>query len=479
MRVMNTPPVKTRFAPSPTGRLHAGNLRTALFNWLLARRHAGAFMLRIEDSDSQRNDPTAIDAIRADLQWLGLAWDEGPGAGAPSDWQQSARASVYAEAAERLIAAEAAYPCFCSATRLAALRDRQRRAGQPPRYDGHCAGLDPVQSAKRRAAGEPAVLRLRMPESGKIEFHDLVRGAQSVRAGELGDPVILRADGSAAFLFANALDDALMGITHVLRGEDHLSNTPRQQVLLRHLGLPVPAYGHLALLVDTEGAPLSKRRGDASIAGLREAGYRPEALLNYLARLGNPVPDDSLKAAAELASDFDPATLSRSPARFDHQQLDHWQAMAMAAAPVESLRPALEPGRVPVDREADFLALVQPNLRFAAELNDWAGRFFDTADVLSDDAMVALREAGPAFFETVATALESADTGDWKQLRPALEAATGRRGGAMMKPLRLALTGLGRGPALGAIIDLMPADIRRARLQRAAAVAASGVEPDA
>ena len=476
---MDIPPVKTRFAPSPTGRLHAGNMRTALFNWLLARRHAGAFVLRIEDSDTRRNDPSALDAIQADLQWLGLDWDEGPGAGAPADWQQSSRALVYSDAAERLIAADAAYPCFCSATRLAALRERQRRSGQPPRYDGHCAGLDPVQSAARRAAGEPAVLRLRMPDAGTIDFHDLVRGPQSVRAGELGDPVILRADGSAAFLFANALDDALMGITHVLRGEDHLSNTPRQQVLLRRLGLPVPAYGHLALLVDTEGAPLSKRRGDASIAGLRDAGYRPEALLNYLARLGNPVPDDRLRAAAELAADFDPAALSRSPARFDDHQLDHWQSLAMAAAPMESLRPALEPGRVPMGREADFLALVQPNLRFAAELNDWARRFFDAADVVPGESAAPLREAGPAFFETVAGVLETTDSVDWQQLRPSLEAATGRRGGAMMKPLRLALTGLGQGPALGAIIDLMPAEIRRARLQKAAAVAASGVEPDA
>ena len=454
-------------------------MRTALFNWLLARRHGGVFMLRIEDSDRQRNESTAIEAIEADLHWLGLDWDEGPGHGVPDDWQQSARSSVYADAAEKLITADAAYPCFCSAARLAALRERQRRAGQPPRYDQCCAGLDPVESARRRAAGESAVLRLRMPETGTIDFQDLVRGPQAVAAGDLGDPVIQRADGSAAFLFANALDDALMGITHVLRGEDHLSNTPRQQILLQRLGLPVPAYGHLALVIDAEGAPLSKRRGDAAIDALRDAGYRPEALVNYLARLGNAVPDDRLQAAHELAAGFDPGALSRSPARFDYRQLDHWQSAAMARAPMQTLLPAIEPGRVPAGREADFLALVQPNLRFARELNDWAWRLFAMDDVLAVQAAEPLRRVDGGFFERVAGVLETADTGDWQQLRPTLEAATDRRGGAMMKPLRLALTGLGQGPALGGIIDLMPAEVRRARLQRAAGLAASGAEPDA
>jgi len=471
--------VRTRFAPSPSGELHVGNLRTALFNWLLARHYNGAFVLRIEDSDAQRSDAERIERVQRDLDWLGLGWEAGPGLGSPADWQQSQRTEHYAEAAERLRGMDAAYYCFCSSERLAALRERQKKAGHPPRYDGCCAGLDPADAARRVAAGEPAVLRLRMPDEGVIRFTDAVRGEQSFRAADLDDPIIRRADGSAAFLFANALDDALMGITHVLRGEDHLSNTPRQIVLLERLAQPAPVYGHLSLVVDDHGAPLSKRRGAPGVTDLRAAGLRPAALVNYLARLGNPVPDDGLEGLEALARGFEPARLGRRPARFDRRQLDYWQSLAMAAAPLESLRPALVVDAVPDDRVAAFIRLVQPNLKAADELNDWALRLFAPQSVLDDTLADRLRPLEAGFFETVIGVLESASTDDWKPLRAQLEAATGRRGGALMKPLRQALTGLDHGPALGDIIHLMPAAIRRMRLQQAARTAASGADSDA
>ncbi|KAF0282753.1 glutamate--tRNA ligase, partial [Spiribacter roseus] len=371
------------------------------------------------------------------------------------------------------------YYCFCSTERLAALRERQKKAGHPPRYDGCCAGLDPVRSAERVAAGESAVLRLRMPAEGSLRFTDAVRGEQSFQAADLDDPIIQRADGSAAFLFANALDDALMGITHVLRGEDHLSNTPRQIVLLERLGQSVPVYGHLSLVVDDQGAPLSKRRGAPGVGTLRDEGVEPAAIANYLARLGNPVPADGLEPLDALAADFDVTRLSRRPVRFDRRQLDYWQSLALAAAPVARLRPALRVDCVPDDRVAAFIRLVQPNLRRADELNDWALRLFSRQPVLDRALEVRLRPSGAAFFETLAGLLESAATADWKPLRAELETATGRRGGALMKPLRQALTGLDHGPALGDIIHLMPADIRRLRLQQAAAIAAPGADTDA
>ncbi len=473
MRAMTSIPVKTRFAPSPTGKLHLGNLRTALFNVLLARRHAGRFLLRIEDSDLARNDPSAFAAIAADLRWLGLQWDEGPDRGTPEDWQQSARGDIYAEAAQQLLAKDAAYWCFCSQARLAELRAAQARRGEAPRYDGCCAGIDPQQAQARLAVGESAVLRLRMPSTGELTFEDLVRGQQRFPAEALGDPVIQRADGTAAFLFANAVDDGLMGVTHVLRGEDHLSNTPRQQVLLEQLGLTAPVYGHVALVTDAEGAPLSKRSGSAGIAELHASGYRPEALLNYLARLGYAGLDDSLHDLDGLARDFDPGRLAKSPARFDRSQLDHWQSLAMAQASVESLLPALTAECLPADRREAFIALVQPNIQFADELNDWAERLFADELALSDEAIAAIQSKAPAFFEQIDQALQEAASGeiDWQVWRPKLEALTGFKGGQMMKPLRYALTGYGHGPALGAVINLMSPAIRRARLVRAAALA--------
>ncbi|KAF0285384.1 glutamate--tRNA ligase [Spiribacter sp. SSL99] len=476
---MDDQAVRTRFAPSPSGQLHVGNLRTALFNWLLARHHRGTFVLRIEDSDAARSDAERIERLQGDLEWLGLGWDVGPGIDSPVAWQQSRRTDLHAAAAGRLRHMDAAYYCFCSTERLAALRERQKKAGHPPRYDGCCAGLDPVRSAERVAAGESAVLRLRMPAEGALRFTDAVRGEQSFQAADLDDPIIQRADGSAAFLFANALDDALMGITHVLRGEDHLSNTPRQIVLLERLGQSVPVYGHLSLVVDDQGAPLSKRRGAPGVGTLRDEGVEPAAIANYLARLGNPAPADGLERLDALAADFDVTRLSRRPVRFDRRQIDYWQSLAMAAAPVARLRPALRVDCVPDDRVAAFIRLVQPNLRRADELNDWALRLFSRQPVLDGALEARLRPSGAAFFETLAGLLESAATADWKPLRAELEAATGRRGGALMKPLRQALTGLDHGPALGDIIHLMPADIRRLRLQQAAAIAAPGADTDA
>ena len=487
--MMDTP-MRTRFAPSPTGRLHAGNLRTALFNLLLARRHGGEFLLRVEDSDAQRDQPPAMEIIQHDLRWLGIDWDAGPGLGQPeAEWRQSARRAVYDQAIETLLAGGHAYPCFCTRDRLAALRARQRQAGEPPRYDGCCARLDADEAQRRLAAGEAAAIRLRLPDAGRIGFDDLVGGAQSFAFASLGDPVIRRADGSAAFLLANAVDDARMGITAVIRGEDHLSNTPAQLVLLEALGLTPPRYGHVGLVVDTTGAPLSKRRGAASVGALASQGYRPAAIVNYLARLGCSLESDQLLDIPALAAQFDPGRISRGPARFDSAQLDHWQALAMADVSDAELLAMLETLPVPADQAPRLLQLVRPNLLRVADVADWARRLCDPgfdvlrpADEPGDAAHRAadiVRDTPPGFFAATQAALEAQPSTDWGTLRPALEAATGCRGARLMKPLRQALTGYGHGPAIGDIIAFMPAEIRRRRLARAAELATAGADPDA
>ncbi|MDZ7747490.1 MAG: glutamate--tRNA ligase family protein, partial [Halofilum sp. (in: g-proteobacteria)] len=235
---MSTAAPRTRFAPSPTGALHLGNARTALFNWLFARGRGGTVIVRSEDTDAARSASGHLEALLADLRWLGLDWDEGPdGGGVHGPYRQSERGAQYRERLDALVAADHAYPCFCTRAELAEARRRQRAAGRPPRYPGTCARLGQAERAERRRAGREATLRLRVPARGEVAFEDLVHGRQAFALADIGDFVIARADGTPAFLFANALDDALMGITHVLRGDDHLANTPRQLLLLRALGL--------------------------------------------------------------------------------------------------------------------------------------------------------------------------------------------------------------------------------------------------
>ena len=279
----------SRFAPSPTGDLHLGNARTALFNWLLARHAGGGFILRIEDTDAERSREPLTSALMEDLRWLGLDWDAGPDReDAHGPYRQSQRAVQYERYFAALESAGCTYPCYCSALELDMSRRSQLAAGKPPRYAGTCRSLTADQRARRAAQGLRPTLRFRVPDDARIEFDDFVHGPQSFVSGDIGDFVIRRADGTAAFFFCNAVDDADMGVTHVLRGEDHLTNTPRQLMLLDALGLTRPVYGHISLIVARDGSPLSKRHGATSVREYREQGYLPEALINHLFRLGTP-----------------------------------------------------------------------------------------------------------------------------------------------------------------------------------------------
>lgn len=467
-------PARTRFAPSPTGGMHLGNLRTALFNALLAWHQGGRFLLRIEDTDRARSEAHQAGALMADLQWLGLVWDEGPERDQPAGgaWQ-SGRGDVYAGHFERLETSGHAYPCFCGEAELARVRAAQRAAGQPPRYPGTCAALTREEVDRRRAAGEPATLRFRVAGAGERRIPDLVGGEHAFRPGEIGDFVIRRADGSAAFFFSNAVDDALMGVTHVLRGEDHLANTPRQLLLLAALGLPAPAYGHLPLVLGADGRPLAKREGAASLAELQAAGYRPEAVINHLARIGFAPQSDELLAPAALAARFDLRHVGRAAARHDPQALAHWQRLAVEALDATAFLDWLRPHRpddaleLPVS-EAAFAAAVRPNVRLPADAWDWARRLFSADAAPDGDAAAEIAAAGPGFFATAATVTEPAPTADFRGWARAVGAATGAQGRALYKPLRAALTGAVEGPELHAVVPLLPPELVERRLRRAA-----------
>jgi len=462
-------PLVTRFAPSPTGELHLGNARTALFNELLARRAGGRFLLRIEDTDSERSREAHTAALLADLRWLGIDWDAGPdredGRG---PYRQSQRGALYAQYFAELERQGAVYPCFCTALELSLARRAQLAAGRPPRYPGTCRDLSAAERARRAAQGSPPTLRFRVPPGARVEFVDFVHGPQSFASEDLGDFVVRRADGTAAFFFSNAVDDARMGVTHTLRGEDHLTNTPRQLLILAALGLAAPAYGHVALLVGADGTPLSKRHGAVSVREYRERGYLPAALLNHLFRLGHSSPLHGLLTLEEMARAFDPAHLGRAPARFDEQQLNVWQKDAVQRLPAEEARTwlaaVLPPGLEERAARA-FVGAVLPNLLLPEDARAWVDIVFGGPPALEPAGEELVRRAGADYFSAAAAAA-ARDGNDLPAIAGAVRAATGRKGADLYMPLRLALTGRAHGPELAPLLKAMPPGKARERLAR-------------
>lgn len=453
--------LKTRFAPSPTGQMHLGNARTALFSALLARHTGGHFVLRIEDTDAARSEAVHAQALLEDLTWLGLHWDEGP-------FHQSQRQDIYAIHFGHLQRAGQLYPCFCTPEALTLSRQQQVAAGQPPRYDGRCARLSSQEASRRLEQGEPAALRFRVPTAATVAFEDLIRGPQRFETANIGDFVIRRTDGTPAFFFSNAVDDAEMGITHVLRGEDHLSNTPRQILLLEALQLAIPRYGHLPLITGADGAPLSKRNGSQSLAQLRAAGYLPLALVNYLARLGHHLDTPALLSLDALAASFDLAAIGRAPARFDPVQLGHYQKLTVAALDSEAFLAFVGAGAkcIPEHLKAHFARAVAPNVAFPSEGQGWVDCLF-TDRPLEGPPPEALQVAGADFFHLAAELL-AAHEGDATAWTRAIRERSGRSGKALFIPLRLALTGREHGPELRDLLALMSPEIVQGRLAAAA-----------
>src|SRR5713101_404686 len=305
-----------RFAPSPTGFLHIGGARTALFNWLFARHHGGKFLLRIEDTDRARSTPEAVAAIVEGLDWLGLSWDG-------EIVYQSARAARHAEVARQLLAAGRAYRCYCTPTELAAMRERARAEKRSVRYDGTWRDRDPAEARELIMAGVAPVIRLKAPQDGATTIKDLVQGEVTVANAELDDLILLRADGTPTYNLSVVVDDHDMGITHVIRGDDHLNNAFRQTQIYRALNWPVPEFAHVPLIHGPDGAKLSKRHGALGVDAYRDMGYLPEALRNYLLRLGWSHGDDEIISTEQAIAWFDIDAVGRAPARFDFAKLDN------------------------------------------------------------------------------------------------------------------------------------------------------------
>lgn len=462
---------KTRFCPSPTGLVHLGNIRTALFNALLAKHAQGRFLLRIEDTDRERSKEEYDIAMQEDLLWLGMDWQEGPGHdGGLGPYHQSKRQAIYDDYYKRLEEAQGAYACFCTEDELKLMRKLQRSSGKPPRYNGKCRSLTAGQVAEKFEQGLQATLRFCVPENETIEFTDLVRGPLKFNSDDIGDFIIRRANGTSPFMFCNAIDDAMMEVTHVMRGEDHVTNTPRQIMILEALGLPIPTYAHISLIVAMDGSPLSKRNGSRSIQELRTEGYLPAAINNYLARLGHYYGHDDLLSLDELAAQFNTEALSKSPAKFNEEQLNHWQNKVIAALDADALLAWLgeeNVAQVPAQQRAAFVEMVAPNIHFPADAKLWSDVIFNTAWQVQGDAMDIIKSATPNYFSEALKAMGEHGQ-DSKAIMQHLKTNLNVKGKALFQPLRVALTGEQHGPELAKLMQLMDTAEMTRRLENAA-----------
>ncbi len=479
--------MRVRFAPSPTGYLHVGNARTALFNWLVARRHGGTFILRVEDTDRDRSTAVSEEAIKDDLRWLGLAWDEGIDAGGDvGPYRQSERLSLYATHTDQLLRAGHAYRCFCTPAMLEAGRQAALAESRPPKYPGTCRGLLPLDVERRLAAGEGAAVRLRVPANRTVSFDDLVRGTVSFHTDVIGDPVIVRADGIPAYNYAVVIDDALMHITHVVRGEDHISNTPRQLLVYEAFGWTPPAFAHLSLVLGPDHAPLSKRHGATSVAEFRAKGYLPEALANYLALLGwSPGDGDEVLPLATLAERFDLGAVGHSAGVFDEAKLAWVNRHYLKSAAPDRLADLTRPYLVqagwldgtPSPRVSAWLNGIVPAVASSVDkLSDVPDRLkqvfhYDAAAALAQDHIRAeatrpeARAVARAWSRALADAPRLNDRQAFRDLAKRVGADTGAKGKLLFHTIRLVCTGAPDGleldvliPAIDQAASLTPAD---------------------
>jgi glutamyl-tRNA synthetase len=464
--------MRVRFAPSPTGNLHVGNARTALFNWLLARGSGGTFILRIEDTDVERSTLASEAAILSDLAWLGLEWDEGPDrGGADGPYRQSERLHLYGSYAKELLSSGQAYYCFCSREQLESERRDALAAGRPARYAGTCRRLPREEVAARIAAGERPAIRFRVPENREVVFTDAVRGEVRFHTDVIGDPVIVRAEGVPAYNFAVVVDDALMAITHVIRGEDHISNTPRQLLLYEALGFTPPTFAHLALVMGPDHTPLSKRHGATSVAEFRSKGYLPEALVNYLALIGwSPGGGEELVPVHDLAKRFALDAVGLSAGVFDEEKLAwvnrHYLKLASASRLAGLSIPYFQQAGVPLTPSSIGLEFLASVMSIASEsvdrLDQVPGRLavlftFSPETALSDATIRAEMQAQGARAVARALAEELAaaprlDRDRFRAVANAVKGRTGQKAKGLFHPIRLVLTGRAEGPELDLVV---------------------------
>ena len=461
--------VVTRFAPSPTGFLHIGGARTALFNWLFARHHGGKFLLRIEDTDRARSTEPAIAAILDGMRWLDLNWDD-------DVVYQFSRAQRHAEVANELLAKGHAYRCYATQEELAELREQQRAAKQPLRYDGRWRDRDPSEAP----AGAPFVIRLKAPREGEVTIDDRVQGPVTVRNAELDDMIMLRSDGTPTYMLAVVVDDHDMGVTHVIRGDDHLNNAFRQIALIRAMDWEEPVYAHIPLIHGSDGAKLSKRHGALGVDAYRdEMGFLPEAVNNYLLRLGWGHGDDEIISREQAVEWFDLSGVGRSASRFDFKKLENLNGHYMREADDARLAGLIAPGvaaaagRVLSDEEQGLLLrsieYLKPRAKDINELTDSASFLFRTRPLHMDEkAGTLLDDSGKALLAQARDALAATD--DWSA--PALEAAVRpvaeSRGiglGKVAQPLRAALTGRTTSPGIFDVLALLGKEESLGRLE--------------
>lgn len=456
---------RTRFAPSPTGFLHVGGARTALFCWLQARKEQGVFILRIEDTDLERSTPESVQAILDGMEWLGLDHDEGP-------FYQTHRFDRYAEVTKELLAAGKAYPCWCSKERLEKLREEQMAAGLKPRYDGHCrGGAEPVP-------GVDPVIRFRNPQVGSVVFEDRVRGRIAVSNEELDDLVIARPDGSPTYNFTVVVDDIDMGVTLVIRGDDHINNTPRQINIYEALGATPPQFAHVPMILGEDGARLSKRHGAVSVLQYREMGYLPEALLNCLVRLGWSFGDQEVFSRDEMVEHFSIDDVNRKAAAFDHTKLDwlnqHWMKTLPADRVATELRPqfeaaGLDPAKGPALEDLVGVQAERVNtLKAMAEAS--RPYYEDFADFDPDAAKKHLRPVAAEPLQAIRDTLAGLAAWTPEALDAAVRETAERlevNMGKIAQPLRVALTGSGMSPSIDLTLWLVGQERALARIDSA------------
>ncbi len=460
-------PVRVRFAPSPTGHLHLGNARTALFNWLFARHEGGTFVLRIEDTDTARSTDESERMIFDDLKWLGLDWDEGPGAGGEfGPYRQSERAGIYREHAERLLAEGKAFTCYCSDERLEKNSKRARDEGAVPQYDGACRHLSESDRLAREHDGLKPTIRLLAPDAD-IVVEDMIRGRVEFGKGMLGDFIILRSDGRPTYNFAVVVDDALMNITHVIRAEDHLPNTMRQLFLYNQLGYEPPHFAHVSLIVAQDRSKLSKREGATSVYELRQEGFLAGAVINYLALLGWSHPEaKEILSQDELVRAFDLMRVSASAAAFDVDKLEWVGGHHLRESPLSVVVAAAEPfarsaGFDPDDaRFPAIVDLVREGLvRLSAlpgELTPFYDREFDSEPEAEEwITRQTSRELLGALADSLCAVEGKLDEAEFKAALKSQSGALGLKGKGLFMPVRAALTGRTHGPALGSTAEIL------------------------
>lgn len=460
--------VRVRFAPSPTGMLHIGNARTALFNYLFAKHHRGIFILRIEDTDLDRSDYSLTDQMLKDLRWLGFDWDEGPDKGGPyGPYRQSERLDIYREYANELLIKGRVYKCFCTPDDLERMRRQQISKGEMPRYDGRCRNLTEEEVLKKESEGSRPALRFHVGR-GKIYFEDLIHGKMNFDADKIGDFIIIRSDGIAAYNFACVIDDHLMNVSHVIRGEDHLSNTPRQILLYKALGWIPPFFAHHPLILGSDRTPLSKRHGSTAVSQYREEGFLPEALINYLLILGWTSPtNEEVIPMERMIEEFSISSLSRNAPIHSLKKLEWLNGIYIRRKDNNELSKLISPylekeGLNNIDRDTllKISDAIKENIVKLSEIKEYLGIFFDEKFNFSEEAKrIILNDKNRKVIETVIEIITSTISDfkleEWSVFLTKVEEKTGLKGKELLIPIRAGVTGMTKGPQLVKIFNIL------------------------